>query len=124
MKKKLIITVLFILMYMIFVSCNSCTSSSAQPPIDTLKFEQQDIIKKDDSLNTIQQNLTAINYTNLDIQNDTQKKVVIKKEIQQMQVDSMQKVRRDSIYRQLEKTQKELKIQQRTIDSMIVIKKK
>lgn len=126
MKKKIIVTVLFILMYMLLISCNSCTSSSAQPSNDTLQYEMQDTILKyrADSVSGIQRDLVAINYRDLTPQNDTQKKVVIKKEIKQMEVDTTWRLRRDSMHQKLDKTERTIKQQQKVLDSMIVVKKK
>jgi|ADurb_Oil_03_Slu_FD_contig_31_504742_length_566_multi_3_in_0_out_0_2 hypothetical protein len=126
MKKKIIVTVLFILMYMLLISCNSCTSSSAQPSNDTLQYEMQDTILKyrADSVSGIQRDLVAINYRDLTPQNDTQKKVVIKKEIKQMEADTTWRLRRDSMHQKLDKTERTIKQQQKVLDSMIVVKKK
>ena len=126
MKKKIIVTVLFILMYMLLISCNSCTSSSAQPSNDTLQYEMQDTILKyrADSVSGIQRDLVAINYRDVTPQNDTQKKVVIKKEIKQMEADTTWRLRRDSMHQKLDKTERTIKQQQKVLDSMIVVKKK
>ena len=126
MKKKIIVTVLFILMYMLLISCNSCTSSSAQPSNDTLQYEMQDTILKyrADSVSGIQRDLVAINYRDLTPQNDTQKKVVIKKEIKQMEADTTWRLRRDSMHQKSDKTERTIKQQQKVLDSMIVVKKK
>lgn len=124
MKKKVIITILLVLMYMILVSCNSCTSSSAQPSQKDSTFFYVDTIKKfnGDSLYEPYRELLATNYQDTNSQ-DTMKKIIIKKRIQPMMVDTTWS-KRDSIFKSLEKTEKVIKEQQKTLDSLIVIKKK
>jgi len=110
MKKKILVTVLIILMYMILVSCNSYTSSSAQGNRDSLM--QYSMAKGE---NYDQDTVKIVKSDSI---------IVIKKEIsKKMEVDTNVKIKSQN-YEKLEKTQMEIKQQQRILDSMIVVKKK
>lgn len=113
MKKKIIATVLFFVLYLILASCNSCTPGNAQT-INNVSYDTVYVEKGD---------LLTFNFPDT-IAQDTAKVIIIKKEIKPMEIDTTWKIRRDSLTDQLEKTGKDLKIQQRTIDSMLVVKKK
>ena len=101
MKKKIIATILLILMYMLFVSC---TTGSAQVNNDKVLSSQNTNFQQIDTL---------------------KEKSVFKKKIQPMQINSDRKlVKKDSTYTKLERIEKILKKQQRQIDSIIVFRKK
>lgn len=108
MKKILFILTIIIFLSFIVFSYSSCSSSNAQPVYDTIE------LKKD----MIQHDLVAFNIQ------DTSQRVILKKEIKKIETDTTWKIKRDSIYQQLEKTSRTIKRQQETIDSLIVIKKK
>ena len=123
MRNKLLTVVLFISLYMLFASYNSCTSSSAQPCIDTIYYYVDTIDVKSDSFD-IQKDILAVNYRKVVHEQDIVKKTVISKEIHPMQIDSVYVYNRDSLYKNLEKTEKVIQGQQRVLDSLIIIKKK
>lgn len=120
MKKRLIVTILIILIYMIFVSCNSCTSSSAQSAVSDSSLCYQD------TLRSTTENDTLIMVFAHEADLDEQKVPVIKKEIKPIVIDTLQKirVRRDSTYKKLQKTEVEIKEQQKKIDSLLIVRKK
>jgi hypothetical protein len=125
MKKKIIVVILMILMYVILTSCNSCTScttGAAQSPGDTtLQYIDSPLINtSNDTLLNVYPDMLAENIQ------DTSKNIYIKKQVSKMQIDTSRdwKAKRDSMYQELEKTEKGLKVQQRTLDSMLVVKKK
>jgi hypothetical protein len=117
MKKRIVAIILVFLMYVILASCTSCTPGSAQPVPKQPEYQ-------DSPVNFPQDTMRIVAYPDALAENvqDTLRIIVIKKEIK-MEIDTTW-TRRDSIYEELEKTEKGLKIQQRKIDSMIVIKKK
>lgn len=104
---------------MIFVSCNSCTSGSAQSPEDTIpQYQDVPITMPVDSNWSPYRDLLA------STKQDTPKEIVLKKEIMKMEIDTTRSSKTDSMYKELEKTERGLKVQQKTLDSLIVIKKK
>lgn len=120
MKKKLALTILAILMFMLFMSCNSCTSGKAQEAIKFPTEYRNDVLIIDTA--TYRTFITGNDIKILD--QDTAKVIFIKKIIEPVEIDTTWNTRRETIYNQLDKTENDLKIQQKTIDSMIVVKKR
>lgn len=125
MKKRILLTILAILMFMIFVSCNSCTSSSAQSAkestADPVYEMTQDTVKI-----TRDSTYVSFTFTPITVQDtQQQKEIVVKKEVkQEMIIDTVVKISPKESYDRLEKTQMDIKAQQKILDSMLVVKKK
>lgn len=120
MKKRIIATILMILMYMTFTSC---TYSNAQMNNDQRVYSEntdQDTVKNrvlttNDTINVIS--------SALDTQ-DHKVKAVFKREIKPMEIDSTKKFKRDSIYKKLEETEQKINMQYRQADSIVTLRKK
>lgn len=102
MKKIFLLLILCFSMY-ILILINSCTSNYATTN------EQYKI------------NDTLLTY---ELKQDTIKKTHIRKEINPIIVDTVSKYKRDKIFKQLQETEIILKNQQKTIDSILSIKRK
>jgi hypothetical protein len=145
MKKNVIASILMILICMIFISCKSCVSAKyKQPSNDSIKYHQDiiDDIKFDTTiiyLDVIKTNPVAVNFpivsysldspivVNSSIiveSQDTPKKTTLNKDIQQMRIDSLNKIKKDREYIKLEKTEQKVIEQQQKIDSLLIIKQK
>jgi hypothetical protein len=127
MKKKIGLIILTILIGLLLISCSSCTQkssaqSSASPGNAEKLSEEALVMAKPVTISQDTQSFVVAVTSNL--QKDTVvKKTIFRKEIKKVEIDSTQIFKRDSLYKQLEKTEKRLIIQQQTIDSMIVIRK-
>lgn len=124
MKNRILLTILAIISLVILGSCNACTSSSGQ------SFQAKNFLNYEISQDTIKitpdSTYVALTFTPI-ITQDTQKAetMVVKKVIiEKMAVDTSMKFDSKDSYDKLEKTQMDIKAQQRTLDSMLVVKKK
>jgi len=126
MKKRILTTILMIFMYLLLTSVSTCTSTSAKSPErDSLMLMKYEMTQDTGILSILKKDSAYVLFTPMIESQDTQdKKIVVKKEIQKkMEVDTGVKVKSIS-YEKLEKTQMEIKSQQKTLDSMLVVKRK
>jgi len=126
MKKRILTTILMIFMYLLLTSVSTCTSTSAKSPErDSLMFMNYGMPQDTGIMAILKKDSSYVSFTPMIESQDTQdKKIVVKKEINpKMQVDTSIKVKSIS-YEKLEKTQMEIKSQQKTLDSMLVVKRK
>jgi hypothetical protein len=126
MKKRLLTTILMILMYLLLTSVSTCTSTSAKSPErDSLMFMKYEMIQDTNILKILKKDSAYVSFTPTVQTVDTQdQKIIVKKEIpKKMEVDTAVKVKSQN-YEKLEKTQMEIKEQQKTLDSMLVVKRK
>ena len=115
-----------IFMYLLLTSVSTCTSTSAKSPErDSLMFMNYGMPQDTGIMAILKKDSSYVSFTPMIESQDTQdKKIVVKKEINpKMQVDTSIKVKSIS-YEKLEKTQMEIKSQQKTLDSMLVVKRK
>ena len=115
-----------IFMYLLLTSVSTCTSTSAKSPErDSLMLMKYEMTQDTGILSILKKDSAYVLFTPMIESQDTQdKKIVVKKEIQKkMEVDTGVKVKSIS-YEKLEKTQMEIKSQQKTLDSMLVVKRK
>lgn len=125
---------IFIFLFMIIISYNSCNSKPAQSA-DASGYHNKDTIKRmystQQPLDTIvlqlseeskEKLISHINDSTVNLQEV--KKAVFRKEVKPIEVDTMRKFRRDSVYKRLEDTEYKIKSQQKTLDSLILIKEK
>jgi len=133
MKKKILVTILMVLMYMILVSCNSCTSSSAQgnkessQPREYAMVTQDTVQKYEMTQDTVKSKTDSVyvsfTFTPV-VEQESLQTVVVKRQIhKKMEVDTSVKVK-DTNYEKLEKTQMDIKEQQKVLDSMLIVIKK
>ena len=126
MKKRILIIILAILALMTLVSYNACTSSAAQ--MQKTEMAQDSITSLNyiiDSMQVTENKQDTVLYTFSSTTQDTIKKMIIlRKEIKDVKVDTTVKIKKDTTYSKLEKTQSILVQQQKTIDSLIIKKKK
>ena len=126
MKKRILTTILMIFMYLLLTSVSTCTSTSAKSPErDSLMLMKYEMTQDTGIMSILKKDSAYVLFTPMIESQDTQdKKIVVKKEIQKkMEVDTGVKVKSIS-YEKLEKTQMEIKSQQKTLDSMLVVKRK
>ena len=132
MKKKILVTIIMIFLYMLLVSCASCLNTSANP-IELTKTEYA--LQDTNKLMYSQYDTTVIYFQNEEITYDSLvsyleqkdaiiKRAVFRKDIKPIEIDSTWKMKRDSSYQKLEETEKDLKSQHRQIDSLMIIRKK
>lgn len=134
---KKIIVFLFLFLLSVLISCKSTVNNNPEL-IDTLKQDSNYLAYNKDVSDVVIYNSVVLNefpsipdsnvvidelITTLD-DVDTVKKPLSKKEIRSIQVDSTWKVRKDSSYRQLQKTEKKIIEQQKRVDSILIIRKK
>lgn len=114
MKRKILEIILAVFILVIFSSCNSCTSSSAQVAQNNSQdtVYSKSVVKGD-----------TINLILLSDQDTTKKRIIFRKEIKPIEIDTIQ-ANREMIFEQLEQTEMIIQEQQKQIDSMIVVKKK
>jgi hypothetical protein len=147
MKKKILLTILTILMCVFTLSCTSCTSNSsaatpAISPIPTvykpvvLKQDTSKLSKSDKNQNAIiksqkeiieNQNTILLNQDSIkkmQIQDIIDKKEKIVKEVKPIVIDNAWQVSKNVQYQRLEKSKKMIQGQQKTIDSMMIIRRK
>ena len=136
MKKKIITSILLMLMYFVLTSCIACMQSTTQYA-DEENFIENTLKESDDQTSQSQYDTTVI-YLSKEIEEsagrllkeasfpdqDTVKKAIFKKDIKPMEVDTTWKIEREKSYRQLEKIEKDIEDQQNYIDSLLIIKKK
>lgn len=99
----------------LLVSYNSCTPSSAQ----TAQNSTQDTIYS----KSVEQGDT-INLVLLSPEDTVKKRIIFKKDIKPIEVDTAQDTKREIIFKQLEKTEIIIQDQHKQIDSMIIVKSK
>lgn len=125
---------IFIFLFMIIISYNSCSSKPAQSA-DASGYHNEDTIKRIYSAqqpsDTIVLQISEeskeklVSHINESTINTQQvRKAVFRKEVKPIEVDTMRKFRRDSVYKKLEDTEYKIKAQQKTLDSLILIKGK
>jgi hypothetical protein len=132
MKKFIILINLVILLTIIIASYNSCSTGTAQAS-DTTNYDQ-DSVKSIAKTDSIVLYLVKDSIDNPKLLSTSRQETIkptsrvnavkFKKKIEPIYVDSTKKIKRDSIYNSLEKTQRDIKGQQKTIDSLIFIKSK
>jgi len=126
MKKRILTTILMILMYLLLTSVSTCTSTSAKSPErDSLMLMKYEMTQDTGIMSILKKDSAYVWFTPTVQAVDTQdKKIVVKKEIpKKMEVDTTVRIKSIS-YEKLEKTQMEIKSQQKTLDSMLVVKRK
>jgi len=132
MKKKILVTIIMIFLYMLLVSCASCLNTSANS-IELTKTEYA--LQDTNKLMYSQYDTTVIYFQNEEITYDSLvsyleqkdaiiKRAVFRKDIKPIEIDSTWRMKRDSSYQKLEETEKDLKSQHRQIDSLMIIRKK
>ena len=115
-----------ILMYLLLTSVSTCTSTSAKSPErDSLMLMNYEMTQDTAIMSILKKDSSYVSFTRMVETQDTQdKKIVVKREInKKMEVDTAVKVKSMN-YEKLEKTQMEIKEQQKTLDSMLVVKRK
>jgi hypothetical protein len=126
MKKRLIATILMILLYMLLVSFTACTYGNAQAN-DT---HMSQTTKQDDTIkNKVMPPSDTISVVlSYPVERDTvikqKQRAIFKKEVKPIEIDTLQRIRRDSTYKKLEKTEYQLKQQYERIDSIMSVKKR
>jgi len=123
MKKKLIVILSVILVYMIF-SSYSCTNGSSQSEYPNLSTQDSIfVITQNDSVemmfSPITQNKENEKLVGSSVSPQT---VIFEKEFQPMQIDTNIKIKKDKQYQKLEKTEESIKMQQAAMDSLIMKK--
>jgi hypothetical protein len=119
MKKRAILIILGILAFIIFVSCNSCTPSTAQG--NTTEVAQQDTVFRITAI-TDTANMSLL-MSSPDSVSDTIM-FVITKEINEIEIDTTIKFEKTREFQKLEKTERIINEQTATIDSLLSAKKK
>lgn len=126
MKRKFTIAILVALSILLCVSCNSCTSSSAQninntEQIDTtfIKTSDPEVVAITFDEETSDEALLKSDEASAD-----QKRVIRKKEIQPIEVDSTWIQKSDKEMEQLQITEEKIIMQQSKIDSLLLKKNK
>lgn len=105
----------FIILFLfVVVSCQSTTKN------DVLFT---DTIKCDTIITMHIQKDTIIKSSLIIIDEDTIKKPIFRKDIKPIAVDSSWRIKKDSSYQQLQKTEKIIKEQQKSVDSLIIKRK-
>ena len=120
MKKSLSIYVILISIIILFVSRNSCKSGMSQvnKPFE-FEYSEEDTIflKSKDVYNTstlsdIQDTIFVVVISSDFQDTHKSKNTIFRKNIKPIEIDSTWRIKKDSAYRQLEKTEKVLKKQQ------------
>lgn len=126
MKNKLFTISLLLFLFFIFLFFKSYAPGSVKEDskyiTDTSKADAVDCdttILYLENEKTLEESGTAISF-----EGDTIKRGIFKKNIEPIVVDSTDWRRKDSIFRQLEKTEKQLKGQKRYLDSLMIIKRR
>lgn len=133
MKKKILVTIIMIFLYMLLVSCASCLNTSA----NSIESPNIEYMLQDTNKPAAAQYDTTVIYLEketevaidslvsyLEQKDAIIKRAVFRKDIKPIEIDSTWKMKRDSSYQKLEETEKDLKSQHRQIDSLMIIRKK
>lgn len=125
MKKKIIAIILVILIYIVLASCNACTSTNAQSKNAEILSSSIELNKEDTVKNKFLSNKDSVNVVfSFPDSQDRNTKAMFRKEIRPMKIDTLKKFKRDSMYKKLEENERRLNMQYKTVDSIIVARKK
>ena len=120
MKRKINLLILTVISLLMLVSCNSCTTGSGRNlSADSSYILIHDTIYKIRMANdTINEFLMKASYED----SDSLQVILIEKKIDPIQVDSTKKLNINAEFEKLERTEKIIKEQSRTIDSLLSIR--
>jgi uncharacterized membrane protein len=125
MKKKIIAIILVMLMYILLVKC---TYTSSAQPMSAEMIRSSNISQEDTNKNRNLSNNDTINvvfsYTEETPQEQRVQKAILRKEVKPMEVDTLKKFKRDSVYKKLEETEIKLNMQYEKVDSIMIVRKK